>query len=83
MAHFHVVELRGASRERGEQYGCTLKKPIERAIEFYVSFFAKQLGFNRADVRRRAARFIEPTSRLSGELMAEYEGIAAGSRQTL
>lgn len=83
MAQIHVVELRGESRERGEQYGRTLKKPIERAIEFYVSFFAKQLGFDRAEVRRRAARFIEPTSRLSGKLMAEYEGIAAGSGQTL
>ena len=83
MAPIHFIELRGESRERGEQYGRTLKKPIDRAIEFYVSFFAKQLGFDRAEVRRRAARFIDPTSCLSGELMAEYEGIAAGSGQTL
>jgi len=83
MSQFHVVELRGNSRERGEQYGRTLSKPIERAIEFYGSFFAKQLGLDRDEVRRRAAQFIDPTSRLSTELMAEYEGIAAGSRQTL
>ncbi|MCH2213352.1 MAG: C45 family peptidase [Fuerstiella sp.] len=83
MAPFHVVELRGTSRERGEQYGRTLRKPIERAIEFYGSFFRKQLGFDRTEVRRRSALFIEPTSRLSKELITEYEGIAAGSGQTL
>ena len=36
-----------------------------------------------AQMRQRAARFIEPTAALSPKLMAEYEGIAAGSGQCL
>ena len=34
-------------------------------------------------MRRRAARFIEPTARLDAQLLSEYEGIAEGSCQTL
>ena len=83
MAAIHVVELRGDSRQRGEQHGRLLRKPIERALDFYFPFFARHLHLDRAEVRRRAATFIEPTSRLSSALMAEYEGIAAGSGQTL
>ena len=83
MTTIHVVELRGDSRQRGEQHGHLLRKPIERAVEFYFPFFARHLGLDRNEVRRRAARFIEPTSRVSAALMAEYEGIAAGSGQSL
>lgn len=83
MAAIHVIELRGDSRQRGEQHGNLLRGPIERAVEFYFPFFARHLGIDRKEVRRRAATFIEPTSRLSAALMAEYEGIAAGSGQHL
>ncbi len=83
MTALHFVELQGDSRQRGEQHGHLLRKPIERAIGFYFPFFTRHLGLDRNEVRRRAATFIEPTSRLSAALMAEYEGIAAGSGQTL
>lgn len=83
MAKIHVIELQGTSRARGEMYGRTLRQPITRAVEFYRAFFGKQLGLDLSEIRRRASRFIEPTSRLSRELITEYEGIAAGSGQTL
>jgi isopenicillin-N N-acyltransferase-like protein len=78
-----VVELKGNSRQRGEQHGHQLREPIQRAIDFYRDFFARYLGMTPEEMRRRASRFLEPTARTSPELMSEYEGIAAGSRQKL
>ena len=83
MTAIHVAELRGDSRQRGEQHGIQLRRPIQQAIDFYYLFFAGHLGLDRTEVRRRASAYIEPTSRLSPALMAEYEGIAAGSGQNL
>lgn len=80
---FHVVELRGDSRERGVQHGRLLRAPIERALEFYRGFFARHAALTPARMRRRAARFIEPTARTSPLLMREFEGIAEGSKQSL
>ncbi|HEV8132705.1 MAG TPA: C45 family peptidase [Acidobacteriota bacterium] len=80
---FYIVELSGNSRQRGVQHGRLLKTPIERAVEFYRGFFAEHIGLNPEQMRRRAARFIEPTARVSQQLMSEYEGIAEGSGQAL
>ncbi len=79
----HVVELRGDSRERGIQHGQQLLASIQSAVDFYHRFFARHLGIDAAEMRRRAACFIEPTAALDSNLMAEYEGIAAGSEQKL
>jgi len=80
---FYILELSGNSRQRGFQHGHTLKEPIQRAMDFYRGFFAKYMGLTFQELRRRAARFIEPTARMSALLMSEYEGIADGSGQTL
>lgn len=82
-SRLHVVALRGSSRERGYQHGSTLRTPIERALDFYRGFFEKTVGLDAPAMRTRAARFMEPTQRLSPLLFQEYEGIAEGSRQTL
>lgn len=79
----YTLELRGASHERGMQHGRALAVPIRQAVEFYRSFFAEHVGIDAAEMRRRAARYIEPTAELSPLLMREYEGIAAGSGHTL
>ena len=79
MADLPVVELRGASAERGRQHGRALRLQIEQAIEFYAGLFGR-LGLSGADIRRRAARFVEPTQRLNPLLAAEIEGIAEGAR---
>ena len=77
------IEVRGDSFTRGIQHGQQLKAPIEKAIQFYRAHFARHLGLDVAQMRARAARFLEPTAALSPRLMAEYEGIAAGSGQRL
>ena len=59
----YFAELRGDSRQRGIQHGTVLKQSIARAIEFYRHFFAEYLGMDAEEMRRRAARFIEPTAR--------------------
>lgn len=79
----YIVELKGESGQRGFQHGKLLKEPIDRAVQFYHHFFREHLGFTVEEVRRRAARFIEPTQRLSSLLMKEYEGIAEGADQQL
>ena len=79
MTDIPVVELRGSSAERGRQHGRALREPIERALEFYGGLFAR-IGLTLTDVRRRAARFVEPTHRLNPLLAAEFEGIADGAR---
>ena len=78
MADLPVIELRGSSAERGRQHGRFLRRQIEQAVEFYAGLFGR-LGLSGADVRRRAARFVEPTHRLNPLLAAEIEGIAEGS----
>ena len=83
MARLYIIELRGDSRERGSQHGQQLRSPIQTAVDFYRHFFARHLGIDAAEMRQRAARFIEPTAEVAPSLMAEYEGIAAGSGQTL
>ena len=82
-ARLYTVELRGDSHERGLQHGRQLRAPILEAVEFYRGFFKQHLRFDAEEMRRRAARFIEPTAQLSHGLMAEFEGIAAGSGQKL
>ena len=76
-APIYRIEVRGDSFARGEQHGRLLKAPIETALRFYRAHFERHLGMDAAQMRRRAARFIEPTAALSPRLMAEYEGIAA------
>lgn len=85
MSHtpLHVIKISGDSRERGLQHGRLLKDSIERAVQFYHSFFSRHIGLDLQSVRKRAAQFIEPTHRVSPLLMAEFEGIAEGSGQTL
>jgi len=82
-APLYCVEVRGDSRTRGIQHGRLLRQPIATAIDFYRGHFKRFLDLDPIEIRRRAARFIEPTAQLSPRLMAEYEGIAEGSGQTL
>ena len=83
MSKLHFIELKGSSRERGQQHGRLLKVPIARAVEFYRWFFRRHLGLEPEALRQRAAAFIEPTHRASPLLLDEYEGIAEGSGQIL
>ncbi len=83
MADLYIIELTGDSRARGIQHGSQLREPIQKAVDFYRAFFAEHVGLDAADMRRKASRFMEPTARAFPELMAEYEGIAEGSGQTL
>lgn len=79
MADLPVVDLRGDSAERGRQHGRALRRQIGQAAGFYAGLFGR-LGLTGAEVRRRAARFVEPTHRLNPLLAAEFEGIAEGAR---
>ena len=79
MADLPVVDLRGSSAERGRQHGRALRRQMEQAVDFYAGLFGR-LGLTGAEVRRRAARFVEPTHRLNPLLAAEFEGIADGAR---
>jgi isopenicillin-N N-acyltransferase-like protein len=82
-APLHFVELTGASHLRGLQHGELLRAPIARAVDFYHGFFARYLHLDTAEVRRRAARFVEPTARTSPLLTREIEGVAGGSGRKL
>lgn len=82
-APLHFVELTGDSHRRGLRHGELLRTPIGRAVDFYHGFLAQYLSIDKAEARRRAAYFIEPTAKTSPLLMREFEGIAGGSGQRL
>lgn len=82
-APIYCLTVEGGSRARGIQHGRELRAPIATALDFYRAHFGRHLGLDAVEIRRRAARFAEPTAALSPLLMAEYEGIAEGSGQML
>ncbi|NUR84775.1 MAG: acyl-coenzyme A--6-aminopenicillanic-acid-acyltransferase form [Nonomuraea sp.] len=74
-----TIEITGAPRERGRQYGEQAREQIERALAYYTEAFAHSSGLTWAEVTQRAARWIEPSEGFAPELVEEMRGIAEGS----
>jgi isopenicillin-N N-acyltransferase-like protein len=75
---FPVIELAGTAAERGRRHGALARRQIERSIATYARLFA-YCGIDWAGARRRAAGYRETIGAVDPDLVAEIEGIAAGS----
>jgi isopenicillin-N N-acyltransferase-like protein len=74
-----LVEISGAPRERGRQYGEQARDHIHRALAYYAEAFGHSSGLTWEQVTARAARWVEPSRAFAPELVEEMEGVAEGA----
>ena len=75
---FPLIEVSGAARERGQQHGLQAKARIARSIGTYARLFA-YCGIDWQGAQRLGAGYRDVIAGLDPALLAEIEGIAAGS----
>jgi isopenicillin-N N-acyltransferase-like protein len=74
-----VVLTVGGPRERGRAYGAQAADRVRRSIEIYERIFDHYAQLPWADVRRRAAAFVDAIDAYDVQLLPELEGIAEGA----
>jgi isopenicillin-N N-acyltransferase-like protein len=74
-----VVLAAGGPRERGRAYGAQAADRVRRSVEIYERVFALYAQLPWADVRGRAAAFVEAIDVYDVQLLPEIEGIAEGA----
>jgi isopenicillin-N N-acyltransferase-like protein len=74
-----VVLAAGGPRERGRAYGAQTAPLVQRSIEIYERVFAHYAQLPWAEVRGRAAAFVEAIDAYDVQLLPELEGIAEGA----
>jgi isopenicillin-N N-acyltransferase-like protein len=74
-----VVFAAGGPRERGRAYGSRAADRVHRSIEIYERVFAHYARLPWAEVRRRAAPFVDAIDAYDVQLLPELEGIAEGA----
>ena len=75
---FPLIEISGNARERGQQHGREAKARIARSIATYARLFA-YCGIDWQGAQRLGAGYRDLIGDLDHALLAEIEGIAAGS----
>ncbi len=75
---FPLIEISGSAHERGRQHGTQAKIRIERSIATYARLFA-YCGIDWQGAQRLGAAYRTVIGDLDPALLAEIEGIAAGS----
>lgn len=75
---FPVIDLAGTAAERGRAHGSLARERIERSIATYARLFA-YCGIDWTRAQRRAAGYRETIGAIDPDLVAEIEGVAAGS----
>ena len=75
---FPLIEISGAAHGRGRQHGAQAKVRIERSIATYARLFA-YCGIDWQGAQRLGAAYRTVIGDLDPALLAEIEGIAAGS----
>jgi len=79
---FPLIELSGTPRERGQQHGLRAKARIERSIATYARLFA-YCGIDWQGAQRLGSAYRDLIGDLDAALLAEIEGIAAGSGRSV
>lgn len=74
-----MVLAAGGPRERGRAYGAQAAERVHRSIEIYERVFSHYAQLPWAEVRRRAAPFVEAIDGYDVQLLPELEGIAEGA----
>ncbi len=76
---FPSVRVGGTPRERGRAYGDQAGERIGRSIQAYREVFLAYAGWDWAQVRSEAARYVPPIEAFDGRYLEEMRGIAEGS----
>ncbi|MGW2379166.1 C45 family autoproteolytic acyltransferase/hydolase [Streptomyces sp. NPDC001658] len=74
-----LVEISGAPRDRGRQYGEAVRPQLRAALAYYEQAFGHSTGLTWDQVTARAARWREPVGSYAPHLLEEMRGIAEGA----
>ncbi|WP_067546050.1 C45 family autoproteolytic acyltransferase/hydolase [Nocardia crassostreae] len=74
-----TVEVSGAPRERGYQYGAATADLIDKAIAYYEEAFREQTGLSWGQVRELAAGWVPVCEQVAPDVLTELRGVAAGA----
>ena len=80
-APFPIIHIEGTAYERGHQYGSQGRELIERVIDFYRWIFKIKSKLNWELALAKASEFVPVLDAYDRGIMAEIEGIAAGSQR--
>lgn len=80
---FPVHSLEGDARDCGVQHGELAADRVAKTIEFYLGVFGRHSKLSLDQVRERARGYAGQIAAIDSAIMAEIEGIAAGSKQML
>jgi len=78
-SRFPYLELTGAPRERGRQYGAACRPRIQSSITNYGGMFEAFSGISWKKARKTAAGFIGPIQDYCPKVLEEMEGISEGA----
>jgi isopenicillin-N N-acyltransferase like protein len=78
---FPVLEIEGTPHECGVSHGEQAADRVARTLEIYLPAFTRQAKLSLNEIRERAQQYAGAIKALDADIMAELEGIAAGSRQ--
>jgi isopenicillin-N N-acyltransferase-like protein len=79
MSRIPLIEIAGAPRERGRQYGEQARAQIERSVAWYSEQFAETAGLAWPEVTANAPRWEPLVEAYLPEALEEIRGIAEGS----
>jgi isopenicillin-N N-acyltransferase-like protein len=74
-----IVEIAGAPRERGRQYGEQARAQVESSIAYYSELFGTTHGLSWERIVEGALAWLRPVEEFDGDLAAELHGIAEGA----
>ncbi|GHB46190.1 peptidase C45 [Streptomyces viridiviolaceus] len=74
-----LVEISGAPRDRGRQYGEAVRPQLRAAMAYYEEAFGRSAALTWAQVTARAARWQQPVEAYAPDLLQEMRGIAEGA----
>lgn len=76
---FPIVEVSGTAYERGVQHGQKAAERVARSISTYRDAFVESAGLEWNEVLSRASEFARMIEAFDDGILAEMDGIAAGS----
>lgn len=74
-----VLEVSGAPRDRGRQYGEGASDLIARALDYYREALTRQTGLSWTDVTNSVSQWLPISENLAPRLVDEMRGIAEGA----
>ena len=74
-----LIEISGSPAERGRQYGEAARAQISRSLDYYRRAFAVSSGLAWPDVLAKVGPWRKLVEEAAPHLLAEMDGIAAGS----